>query len=260
MPLTYSTYLKIDALLQCQNPLSEGPEHDELLFIVIHQSYELWFKQMLHELDYLMRLFNTGERNRALHTLKRVDTIYRTLIQQVDILETLTPLEFLSFRDRLSNASGFQSFQFRELEFLYGAKDPKKLENYAPGCEHYRRLQLRLASPTLWDTFLRFLVHEGHQVPKSVLERDVSQVAEPSPTVQKILIDIYRNDPLVSEICEALVDIDTSLQQWRYRHVKMVERTIGNKSGTGGSSGVGYLQGTLFKTVFPDLWAIRSEF
>ncbi|MDP5209427.1 MULTISPECIES: tryptophan 2,3-dioxygenase [unclassified Microbulbifer] len=260
MPLTYSSYLQLDALLQCQKPLSEGPEHDELLFIVIHQSYELWFKQMLHELDYLVRLFNAGERNRALHTLKRVDAIYRTLIQQVDILETLTPLEFLSFRDRLSSASGFQSFQFRELEFLYGAKDPKKLDNYTPGCEHYRRLHQRLASPTLWDAFLRFLVHEGHQVPKSVLERDVSQVAEPSPAVQNILIDIYRNDPLVSEICEALVDIDISLQQWRYRHVKMVERTIGSKSGTGGSSGVGYLQSTLHKTVFPDLWAIRSEF
>ncbi|WP_444946937.1 tryptophan 2,3-dioxygenase [Microbulbifer sp. VTAC004] len=260
MPLTYSSYLKVDELLQCQKPLSDGPEHDELLFIVIHQSYELWFKQMLHELDFLVSLFNAGERNRALHTLKRVDAIYRTLIQQVDILETLTPLEFLSFRDRLSTASGFQSFQFRELEFLYGAKDPRKLDNYLPGSEHYARLQKRLKSPTLWDAFLNFLAKEGHQIPNSLLERDFNLVAEPSPAVQQILIDIYRNDPLVSEICEALVDIDTSLQQWRYRHVKMVERTIGSKIGTGGSSGVGYLQTTLFKAVFPDLWAIRSEF
>ncbi|BBM00640.1 tryptophan 2,3-dioxygenase [Microbulbifer sp. GL-2] len=260
MSLTYSSYLKVDELLQCQKPLSDGPEHDELLFIVIHQSYELWFKQMLHELDFLVCLFNAGERNRALHTLKRVDAIYRTLIQQVDILETLTPLEFLSFRNRLSTASGFQSFQFRELEFLYGAKDSRKLENYEPGSDHYLRLQKRLESPTLWDAFLNFLVKEGHPVPDSVLERDFSLVAEPSPAVQQILIDVYRNDPLVSEICEALVDIDTSLQQWRYRHVKMVERTIGSKIGTGGSSGVGYLQSTLFKAVFPDLWAIRSEF
>ena len=258
--VTYSSYLKLDELLQCQQPLSEGPEHDEMLFIVIHQSYELWFKQLLHELDFLVRLFNVGERNRALHTLKRIDTIYRTLIQQVDILETLTPLEFLSFRNRLSSASGFQSFQFRELEFLYGAKDPRKLENYRSGSDHYLRLQRRLEAPTLWDAFLNFLLQEGHRVPESELQRDFSQVAPPSPTVQRILIDIYRNDPLVSEICEALVDIDTSLQQWRYRHVKMVERTIGSKMGTGGSSGVGYLQTTLFKPVFQDLWAIRSEF
>ncbi|WP_444921030.1 tryptophan 2,3-dioxygenase [Microbulbifer sp. CnH-101-G] len=259
MTLTYSSYLKIDELLECQKPLSDGPEHDELLFIVIHQSYELWFKQILHELDFLVRLFNNGERNRALHTLKRVDTIYRTLIQQVDILETLRPLEFLSFRDRLSTASGFQSFQFRELEFLYGSKDPKKLENYELGSDHYQRLMKRLDAPTLWDAFLRFLVHEGHPVPAQELNRDFRQVAEPSPAIQKVLIDIYRNDPLLSEICEALVDIDSSLQQWRYRHVKMVERTIGSKMGTGGSSGVGYLKNTLFKAVFPDLWAIRAE-
>ncbi|AQQ68659.1 tryptophan 2,3-dioxygenase [Microbulbifer agarilyticus] len=260
MTVTYSSYLKVDELLECQQPLSEGPEHDELLFIVIHQSYELWFKQLLHELDFLVRLFCAGERNRALHTLKRVDTIYRTLIQQVDILETLTPLEFMSFRDRLSTASGFQSYQFRELEFLYGAKDPRKLQNYEQGSEHYQRLQTRLEAPTLWDAFLQFLAHEGHTIPDSVLNRDFSQVAESSPAVRAVLIDVYRNDPLVSDICEALVDIDTSLQQWRYRHVKMVERTIGSKMGTGGSSGVGYLQSTLFKPVFPDLWAIRSEF
>ncbi|MCA0901578.1 tryptophan 2,3-dioxygenase [Microbulbifer agarilyticus] len=260
MTVTYSSYLKVDELLECQQPLSAGPEHDELLFIVIHQSYELWFKQLLHELDFLVRLFCAGERYRALHTLKRVDAIYRTLIQQVDILETLTPLEFMSFRDRLSTASGFQSYQFRELEFLYGAKDPRKLQNYEQGSEHYQRLQTRLEAPTLWDAFLQFLAHEGHAIPDSVLNRDFSQVAEPSPAVQAVLIDVYRNDPLVSDICEALVDIDTSLQQWRYRHVKMVERTIGSKMGTGGSSGVGYLQSTLFKPVFPDLWAIRSEF
>lgn len=260
MTVTYSSYLKVDELLECQRPLSEGPEHDELLFIIIHQTYELWFKQLLHELDFLVRLFNQGERNRALHTLKRVDAIYRTLIQQVDILETLTPLEFMSFRDRLSTASGFQSFQFRELEFLYGAKDQKKLENYEPGSAHWQRLKRRLDAPTLWDAFLNFLAQEGHNIPESELQRDFTQPAAPSPAVQQVLIEVYRKDPLVSEICEALVDIDTSLQQWRYRHVKMVERTIGSKMGTGGSSGVGYLLSTLFRPIFPDLWAIRSEF
>jgi tryptophan 2,3-dioxygenase len=259
MTVTYSSYLKVDELLQCQQPLSDGPEHDELLFIVIHQSYELWFKQLLHELDFLVRLFNSGERYRALHTLKRVDTIYRTLIQQVDILETLTPLEFMSFRDRLASASGFQSFQFRELEFLFGAKDPRKLSNYEMGSEHYQRLNKRLQNPTLWDAFLNFLVHEGHKIPENELKRDYTQPAETSRAVQQVLIDVYRNDPLITEICEALVDIDSSLQQWRYRHVKMVERTIGAKMGTGGSSGVGYLQSTLFRPVFPDLWAIRAE-
>ncbi|WP_285763798.1 tryptophan 2,3-dioxygenase [Biformimicrobium ophioploci] len=259
MSVTYSSYLKVDELLQCQHPLSDGPEHDELLFITIHQSYELWFKQVLHELDFLMELFNKGDRNRALHTLKRVDTIYRTLIQQVDILETLTPLEFLSFRDRLSTASGFQSYQFRELEFLFGAKDASKLDVYEKDSGHYKRIEKRLQSPTLWDAFLQLLKQEGYAVPEVLLKRDWTQRSEPSEKVQKLLIDIYRNDPLLAEICEALVDIDTSLQQWRYRHVKMVERTIGSKMGTGGSSGVGYLQSTLFRPVFPDLWAIRAE-
>ncbi|TQV70154.1 tryptophan 2,3-dioxygenase [Exilibacterium tricleocarpae] len=260
MSITYGDYLKINELLDLQQPLSPGPEHDELLFIVIHQTYELWFKQVIHELDHLTALFNAGERNRALHTLKRVDTIFRTLTQQVDILETLTPLEFMSFRDRLQSASGFQSVQFRELEMLLGLKEPKKFEHLPAGSAERARLELRFDRPTLWDAFLRFLHSLNYRVPQASLSRDLTRSVEPSAEVQKLLIEVYRKDPLVAEICEALVDLDTSLQQWRYRHVKMVERTIGSKIGTGGSAGADYLKTTLFTPVWPDLWHIRAEF
>lgn len=260
MSITYGDYLKVNELLDLQQPLSQGPEHDELLFIIIHQTYELWFKQVIHELDHLTALFNAGERNRALHTLKRVDTIFRTLTQQVDILETLTPLEFMSFRDRLQSASGFQSVQFRELEMVLGLKQPQKFEHLPAGSSERNRLEQRLDRPTLWDAFLRFLHNLNYPVPPASLSRDLSRSVEPSKEVQQLLIEVYRRDPLVSEICEALVDLDTSLQQWRYRHVKMVERTIGTKTGTGGSAGADYLKTTLFRPVWPDLWQIRAEF
>src|SRR5574338_1016234 len=154
---TYSEYLKIDELLRLQQPLSEGPEHDELLFIVIHQVYELWFKQVLHELDYLESLLARRDHARAQHTIKRVLTILKVMVSQIDILETMTPLEFLSFRDRLESGSGFQSYQFREFEFVLGHKNPAALDRYAAGSEHRRRLERRLAAPTLWDSFLHFL-------------------------------------------------------------------------------------------------------
>jgi tryptophan 2,3-dioxygenase len=259
MAVTYSSYLKLDQLLALQEPLSEGPEHDETLFIVIHQVYELWFKEMLHELDYLQALLARSDAPRALHTLKRVLTILKVVVAQIDVLETMTPLEFLSFRDRLESGSGFQSFQFRELEFLLGAKDAAALERYPAGSAHRQRLERRLGAPTLWDSFLRFLRAAGYVVPAEHLERDVTRAVEPSPALQAVLIDVYRRDPMVSSLCERLVDLDEGLQEWRYRHVKMVQRTIGTKRGTGGSAGADYLMTTLNRPVFPDLWAIRAD-
>jgi tryptophan 2,3-dioxygenase len=256
---TYGEYLKIPELLELQRPLSEGPEHDEMLFIVIHQVYELWFKQVLHEVDYLQGLLARNEADRARHTLKRILTILKVMVAQIDILETMTPLEFLSFRDRLESGSGFQSHQFRELEFTLGRKEPKALERYPAGSDARLRLERRLASGTLWDAFLRHLTANGVAVPRSDLERDVTRRVEPSPGLRTALIDVYRGRPALADLCERMVDLDEGLMEWRYRHVKMVQRTIGTRRGTGGSSGADYLMSTLNQPLFPDLWAIRTE-
>lgn len=259
MPLTYGSYLRLDELLDLQTPVSDGPEHDEMLFIVVHQVYELWFKQILHEMDHLKQLLSAHDASRAGHTLKRILTILKVLVAQIDVLETMTPLEFLSFRDRLESGSGFRSFQFRALEFTLGFKREGAVRHYPEGSPARRMLEARLREPTLWDAFLRLLVRAGYPVPSEVLDRDVTRAVEPSPEVQRILIDVYRGDPGTSALCERLVDLDEGVQEWRYRHVKMVERTIGTRRGTGGSSGAEYLKTTLFKPAFPDLWAIRSK-
>ncbi|MBX6362910.1 MAG: tryptophan 2,3-dioxygenase [Gemmatimonadetes bacterium] len=259
MALTYSSYLRLDELLGLQTPASSPPEHDETLFIVVHQVYELWFKEILHEFRHLEELLLRADTPRAQHTLKRVLTILKVLVAQLDVLETMTPLEFLSFRDRLESGSGFQSFQFRALEFALGYKRTEPLERYPEGTAARRLLDEWYTRPSLWDTFLRYLAGQGYPVPAGLLERDPTQPAEPSPEVQRILIEVYRTNPTVSELCERLVDLDEGVQEWRYRHVKMVERTIGAKPGTGGSAGVAYLVKTLFRPAFPDLWAIRSE-
>jgi len=255
--LTYSAYLSLDDVLSAQHPRSD--EHDELLFIVIHQVYELWFKQLLHELDYASHLLETDQGARAQHTLKRVLTILKVMVHQLDVLETMTPLEFLSFRQRLDQASGFQSDQFRQFEFVLGFKTPHAVARFPPGSRGQAALQARLEAPTLWDAFLRSLAREGSQLPAEVLARDVTQPITPSPAVQDALVQLYRTDPKNGELCERLVDLDEGVQEWRYRHVKMVERTIGVKMGTGGSSGAGYLRTTLNTPAFPDLWEIRSR-
>ena len=259
MALTYSSYLKLQELLSLQQPVSDGPEHDETLFIVVHQVYELWFKEMLHEIDYLRKLLERRDTPRALHTLKRVLTILKVVVAQIDVLETMTPLEFLTFRERLESGSGFQSYQFRELEYLLGMKDQGALSRYPAGSPQHEALERRLAEPTLWDAFLRFLSASGYAVPKSVLERHVRASIAPAPELHPVLIEVYRKDPVASSLCERMVDLDEGFQEWRYRHVKMVERTIGTKRGTGGSEGAAYLRTTLHKPFFPDLWSIRTE-
>lgn len=255
--VTYTSYLRIEELLACQKPRSAGPEHDEMLFIIIHQVYELWFKQIIHELDYLNAALTNNDTPASLHTLKRVLTIMKTLVSQVDVLETMTPLSFNSFRGRLESASGFQSFQFREFEFVLGHRARHAIANQPEGSPARRRLEARLGTPTLFDCFLRFLAANGYDVPDEVLKRNPDEPYTGSERVQQSIIKVYRTDPTRGSVCERLVDLDEGVQEWRYRHVKMVERTIGTKPGTGGSAGVEYLRTTLFKPLFPDLWAIR---
>jgi tryptophan 2,3-dioxygenase len=257
--VTYATYLKIDELLALQQPRSEGPEHDELLFIVIHQVYELWFKELLHELDHAATLLEHDKPSRAQHTLKRILTILKVLVAQLDILETMTPLEFLSFRARLEAASGFQSDQFRQIEFVLGAKSQDALDRFPADSRAHAALVRRYKAPTVWDAFLHYLSREGYAVPVAQLTRDPTAKVEPSPEIQVVLLDVYRRDPKTTEICERLVDLDEGFAEWRYRHVRMVERTIGVKPGTGGSSGAGYLRTTIGRNLFPDLWEIRSK-
>jgi tryptophan 2,3-dioxygenase len=255
--LTYNAYLQIDALLDLQRTRSEGPEHDELLFIIIHQVYELWFKELLHELDRVMEQLRRSDGYPAQHTLKRILTILKVLVAQLDILETMTPLEFQSFRSRLEAASGFQSDQFRQIEFLLGRKSRAAVERFTAGSRARQALEERWGAPTLWDAFLVYLAREGYEVP-ALRTRDVTSAIDPSPDLQQVLIAIYRGDPKNSELCERLVDLDEGMQEWRYRHVKMVERTIGTKPGTGGSAGTKYLESTVGAPLFPDLWAIRA--
>ena len=256
--VTYGNYLRIDDLLSLQRPRSG--EHDEILFIVIHQVYELWFKEVLHELDRVRRLLEDGDTYRAQHTLKRVLTILKVMVAQLDILETMTPLEFLTFRERLEAASGFQSDQFRQLEFVLGIKSEHAIRRFPEGSRARLTLERRYREPTLWDAFLHYLSREGYRVPETHLRRDVTARVESSPDIQQLITLIYRGDPKNSELCERLVDLDEGVQEWRYRHVKMVERTIGTKPGTGGSGGAEYLKTTVGRPAFPDLWEVRTRF
>lgn len=260
MSVTYSSYLKIDDLLAIQKPLSDGPEHDEMLFIVIHQVYELWFKVTLHELDHLCQSLQAGDVPASYATLKRVLTILKTLVSQIDVLETMTPLSFKSFRSRLESGSGFQSRQFRELEILLGRRDEAAVQIHQHSPEAVALLRKRMGEPSVWDAFVRFLAGRVPSIPQELARRDVSQPWQPSQEVQDALIRIYQSDPEATLLCERLVDLDEGLQEWRYRHVKMVERTLGAKPGTGGSAGAEYLRSTLFQPLFPDLWAVRTSF
>jgi tryptophan 2,3-dioxygenase len=255
--LTYTSYLAVDELLNLQRPLSKGPEHDELLFIIIHQTYELWFKQLIHEFQEAQRALEANETYRALGVLGRIRTIMKTCVSQVDILETMTPLQFLSFRSYLAASSGFQSAQFRKVEAILGRRDEKFASHLPPNTQ--AEISKMLSARSLWDSVLLYMSKRGAEIPAVILNRNFREQYLPNEAVQSELIKIHRENPEAAMICEKLVDIDEGLQEWRYRHVKMVERTIGSKSGTGGSSGVKYLASTLFNPVFPDLWEIRSS-
>ena len=258
-PLTYANYLDLEKLLTLQKPRSEPPEHDEMLFIIIHQTYELWFKQLLHEFEKVNRDFSAGNLFGAIHSFKRTRTIMKTLVGQIDILETMTPSSFSSFRDRLETASGFQSVQFRELEFLLGYKRSSALAHVKSDFPGAGRLQARVNERSVIDHFYDFLQTLGASIPEELKNRDVSQPNQPNENVQEEVLRLYKECPECSILFELMTDFDEGLQEWRYRHIKLVERTIGAKYGTGGSPGVPFLKESLFKPIFADLWAIRHK-
>jgi tryptophan 2,3-dioxygenase len=255
--LTYTSYLALEEILAAQRPRSD--EHDEMLFIVVHQVYELWFKQLIHELRYLQRMLEEGNDARASATFKRVLTILKLVVAQLDVIETMTPVQFLAFRERLESASGFQSGQFRELEATLGRRDPHVLDAYHEGNVDHERVKAAMSRPSVYDSFLRYLNSRGYEIPAEVLERDVTQPVVESEGVQRALLQAYRDDGAAALLAERMVDFDEGLMEWRYHHVKMVERTIGARPGTGGSPGAAYLRETLHKPFFPDLWTVRSE-
>ncbi|WP_193604481.1 tryptophan 2,3-dioxygenase [Nocardioides dongkuii] len=248
--LTYGSYLRLPQLLDAQHLESDPAAHDELLFITIHQVYELWFKQLLHEVTAARDAMLEGERLWwAQHLLQRVHVIERTLVQQVDVLETMTPQDFLQFRQQLAPASGFQSVQFRELEFLSGARDPAYLERFRGITDAERaRLERRLAEPTLWDALLAVL--RGHGLAAGSDE-------EAAASLRAVAHDRSQY-AVVWALAEALLQHDELAAGWRARHVVMVERMIGDKSGTGGSSGSAYLRSRVPLRYFPVLWELRS--
>jgi tryptophan 2,3-dioxygenase len=256
-PVTYWNYLALDELLAAQRPRSD--EHDELLFIIIHQVSELWFKELLHELGHAQVRLEAGEAAPGLSTLRRVLAILKTLVGQMDVLETLTPRQFATFRGQLGPASGFQSAQFRELEAVLGARDRRVLALHPEGSEARAAIEAAMARPALFDSLLRFLRAEGYAVPDAAVARDVSAPYDGDEGVQEMLLSVYADEGLGAQVCERMVDLDEGVQEWRYRHVKLIERTIGAKTGTGGSSGADFLARTLFRPSFPDLWAVRSR-
>jgi tryptophan 2,3-dioxygenase len=250
--VSYGAYLRLDDLLGCQSPATDA--HDELLFVIIHQVYELWFKQILHEAVLLQSRLEAGNATGALHTARRIAKILKTVVGQLDVLETMTPRQFAAFRPRLGSASGFQSNQFREIEAVFGRRDFDPATLAADPA-----LAAAASRRSVFDSLLRFLQAAGLDVPPAALERDP---AEPwpagDPAILRVLEDAYADDDgPAAEVCEAMVDIDEGIQEWRYRHVKMVERIIGAKIGTGGSAGAEYLRTTLFRPCFPDLWQVR---
>jgi tryptophan 2,3-dioxygenase len=255
--VTYNSYLVLDELLGAQHPRSD--EHDEMLFIVIHQVYELWLKQLLHEADHLQRRLEDRDTPHVLHTLRRVRTILKVAVAQIDVLETMTPRQFLGFRDRLEASSGFQSAQFRELEAVLGRRERRLFEHYPEVSEARERIAAAMTRPSLFDSFLRYLATQGYDVPADALKRNIELPLEPSSHVQRILLQVYRDEGEPAQVAERLVDVDEGVQEWRYRHVKMVERTVGSKPGTGGPTGAADLRATRSNPVFPDLWAVRSE-
>lgn len=261
MELSYAEYLHLDELLGAQHPRSRPVHHDELLFIIQHQTTELWLKLMLHELVSARDGFRTDEVPLALKRLARVKHIQHTLTEQWSVLATLTPSEYLQFRDFLATSSGFQSYQYRAVEFILGNKDAGMIKVFDGDEPAQAMLTALLDSPTLYDEFLRHLARRGFAVPEEVLQRDVRDAYLQHDGLLDVFTTIYE-DPhrhwTAYETCEELIDLEENFQLWRFRHLKVVERTIGHKVGTGGSSGVTFLHQALDRTFFPELYAVRT--
>ncbi|HVD17740.1 MAG TPA: tryptophan 2,3-dioxygenase family protein [Propionibacteriaceae bacterium] len=260
--MSYADYLELDTLLAAQHPRSDPPHHDELLFIVQHQTTELWLKLILHELRSVRAYLDADHVHHALKCLARVKHIQRTLTEQWSVLATLTPSEYAEFRGTLGTASGFQSVQYRAVEFILGNKNEHVLKVFDSDQAAHAMLSELLDQPSVYDAFLRFLGRRGLDVPSAVLERDVRQPWVLQPTLIAVFQSIY--DAVdrafdLYEACESLIDVEDNFQFWRFRHLRTVQRTIGFKPGTGGSSGVGFLQKALDLTFFPELYAVRTE-
>ena len=258
--MTYGDYLALEPILSAQHPIS--PHHDEMLFIIIHQTKELWLKQIIHELRLAKRLVRDDALVEVHKALSRVSRIQSVMTLSWDVLATLTPTDYTSFRDVLGSSSGFQSVQFRQMEYMLGTKDGSHLRHHETGSAPHTSLADELSSPSLWDEANAALARAGFSLPEAVLTRDWSTPYQPSAAVEEGWAEVYRDTerwwPLY-QLAERLVDIDDALATWRHKHVVTVERIIGLKRGTGGTAGVAYLQSTLAKRAFPELWSLRTK-
>jgi tryptophan 2,3-dioxygenase len=260
--MSYGDYLRLDLVLSAQQPLSDPPRHDEMLFIIQHQTSELWLKLMLHELRATRDLLRSDDLQPALKCIARVKRIQHTLIEQWGVLTTLTPSEYAQFRSYLQSSSGFQSWQYRAIEFILGNKNADMLQVFDHDPVVHALLVDLLNSPTIYDEFLRFISRRGHAIPREILDRDVTVAWHLHDDLVPTFTRIYANSRefwMEYEACESLIDVEDSFQTWRFRHLKTVERIIGSKPGTGGSSGVPFLRRALDLTFFPELYAVRSE-
>ncbi|GAB1693323.1 tryptophan 2,3-dioxygenase [Krasilnikovia sp. M28-CT-15] len=260
--LSYGKYLHLDQILSAQHPVSTPVHHDELLFILQHQTSELWLKLILHELREVQRRLAADDLRPALKGLARVKHIQHCLTEQWSVLATLTPTEYAEFRSFLGTSSGFQSYQYRAIEFTLGNKDRAMLAVFDHDPAAQAMLTEALERPSVYDEFLRLLARRGHEVPASILERDVTEGYRLHPELVPVFVNIYEHAGEhweAYEACEDLVDLEENFQYWRFRHLKTVERTIGYKRGTGGSSGVAFLRRALDLTFFPELYAVRTE-
>ena len=258
----YTAYLQLDVLLNAQHPLSEPAHHDEMLFIVQHQVTELWIKLIIHEIEAAIRQIQVGDIPPAVKHLARVKHIQNQIYNQWMVLDTLTPSEYAQFRQVFGKASGFQSPQYRLLEFMFGNKSRSILKVYEQQAEWHQRLLRALHAPGLFDEFLSYLSRAGYAIPHSSVDRDYSELREEDPQVVAVLKGIYdkpREHWADYEMCEALMDVANSFQFWRFHHMKTVERIIGHKQGTGGSSGVSFLKKALEFEFFPELISVRTE-
>lgn len=260
--MSYGDYLRLDLLLSAQQPQSDPPQHDELLFIVQHQTSELWLKLMVHELRSARALLAADDLSPALKRLARVKHIQRVLTDQWSVLATLTPSEYAEIRPFLATSSGFQSAQYREVEFLLGNKDADMVKVFKHDPSAQAELATLLTEPSLYDEFLAYLARRGYDVPADVLTRDVTRRHPSSAGLVEVFAQVYAAPAEhwgVYETCEELVDVEDNFQQWRFRHLQVVQRTIGHKVGTGGSSGVDFLRRALDLTFFPELFEVRTR-
>jgi len=260
--LDYKTYLALDQLLSAQHPLTSPPHHDELLFIVQHQTSELWFKLVLHELKGAIAALQRMDARACCKILARVSHIQSQLMNQWSVLATLTPSEYVQFRHVLGPASGIQSYQSRMIEFILGNKDARMLGVFSHDPPVLAAVKAVFEAPTLYDEYLRFLARSGMTIPKEVLERDVTKPHKSHPDIVAVLKKVYA-EPVIYwnayEMAEKLIDIDEAYALWRHRHVKVVSRVIGMKRGTGGTAGVAYLEKIVANVFFPELWDVRTE-